>query len=364
MLILTNDEINSLLSMDMCLQLLENAYKDLAEGKAVNRPRTDLYLPSTTDQGVYCFKSMEAGLVEQKVVALRLNSDVIRWEERGGSLIKEKIPAAPGKKWVGLILLFSAETGEPLAIFPDGIIQGMRVAASSGLAARFLSRQDSTTLGMLGSGWQARAHAISMCTVRKIRRVRIFSPTKANREAYAREMEKSLGIPVDPVDAPQIAANGADILIAATNSVSRVLHPEWLSPGMHTTCVKFTEMGEETIGKVDRLVIHTRKHAPENYIAGFGDEKVEAHDPVDLVRGRSEAPPPPPPSWSGSPELRDVIAGKAPGRETSEEITCFMNNIGLGIQFVALGHGVYAEARSKGIGREIPTDWFLETVHP
>ena len=68
MLILTNDEIKSLLSMDFCLKLLENAYKDLAEGKAVNRPRTDLYLPSTTDQGVYCFKSMEAGLVEQKVV--------------------------------------------------------------------------------------------------------------------------------------------------------------------------------------------------------------------------------------------------------------------------------------------------------
>jgi hypothetical protein len=83
-------------------------------------------------------------------VALRFNSDLIKWEEKGGRIIKEKVPAAPGNKWVGLVLLFSAETGEPLAIFPDGIIQGIRVAASSGLAVRLLARQDTAVLGILG----------------------------------------------------------------------------------------------------------------------------------------------------------------------------------------------------------------------
>ncbi|MEX0805619.1 MAG: ornithine cyclodeaminase family protein [Candidatus Binatia bacterium] len=366
MMILNNEEISALLSMENCLRYLEAAYKELAEGAAVNRPRSDLYLPATTSGGVYCFKTMEGGLTREKVVALRLNSDVIKWEEKGGRIIKDKVPAAPGNKWVGLVLLFSAETGEPLAIFPDGIIQGIRVAASSALAARFLAREDATVVGILGSGWQARAHAKAMCAVRDIKKILVHSPTKANREKFAAEVEKELGIPVSAVVSGGSVADRADILVAATNSVSRVVPPEWLRPGMHVTCVKITELGEETLGKFDRLVIHTRKWAPDNYITGFNDEKVEAHDPIDLLtegaKGSSFTPQKP--FWLGAPELKDVVAGKLPGRQSPKEITCFNNNIGLGIQFAALGKAVFDDAKSKGLGREIPTDWFLETVHP
>jgi ornithine cyclodeaminase/alanine dehydrogenase-like protein (mu-crystallin family) len=364
MILLTNDEIGKLLSMQMCLQSLERAYKDLASGKAVNRPRTDLYLPDTTPNGVYCFKSMEAGLVNEKVVAIRLNSDVIRWEERSGRIIKDKVPAASGNKWVGFILLFSAETGEPLGVFPDGIIQGLRVAASSGLAARFLSRTDSTVLGILGSGWQAHAHARAMCAVRNIQEIRVYSPTKVNREVFAHEMEQELQIPVKPLSTAEDVADGADILVAATNSVSRVIPPEWLKPGMHITCVKITELGEKTIARADRLVIHTRKFAPENFIAGLGDEKIEAHDPIEFLKGNRDAATIETPFWIGAPELKDIVASKAPGRQSPEEITCFNNNIGLGVQFAALAKVVYEQAKSMKVGREIPTDWFLEDVHP
>src|SRR5918999_559690 len=283
MMILNNQDVSSVLSMEKCLRHLEAAYKELAAGAAVNRPRSDLYLPSTGSGGVYCFKTMEGGLAREKVVALRLNSDVIRWEEKDGRIIKDKVPAAPGNKWVGLVLLFSAETGEPLAIFPDGIIQGIRVAASSALAARFLARPDAAILGMLGSGWQGRAHAQAMCQVRAIKQILVHSPTTINRENFAAEIEKQLGVSVRAVTSAEAVADRADILVAATNSVSRVIPPEWLKPGMHITCVKITELGEETLAKADRLVIHTRKWAPDNYIAGFNDERVEAHDPIDLL---------------------------------------------------------------------------------
>jgi ornithine cyclodeaminase/alanine dehydrogenase-like protein (mu-crystallin family) len=242
----------------------------------------------------------------------------------------------------------------------------MRVAASSGLAARFLAREDAAVLGMLGSGWQARAHAKAMCSVRTIKKIMVHSPTKANRETFAAEMEKDLGIPVDATLSGEAVARSADILVAATNSVSRVVPPEWLRPGMHVTCVKITELGEETLRKFDRLVIHTRKWAPDNYITGFNDEKVEAHDPIDLLtegpRGASVAPKQP--FWLGAPELKDVVAGKVSGRLSPNEISCFNNNIGLGIQFAALGKAIFDDAKVKGLGREIPTDWFLETVHP
>jgi len=366
MIILNNEDVGELLSMENCLRHLESAYKELSEGSAVNRPRSDLYLPATSTGGVYCFKTMEGGLTREKVVALRLNSDVIKWQEKAGRIIKDKVPAAPGNKWVGLVLLFSAETGEPLAIFPDGIIQGIRVAASSALAARFLAREDDAVLGILGSGWQARAHARAMCAVRNIKKILVHSPTKANREKFAGEVENELGVSVDAAMSGEAVAERADILVAATNSVSRVVPPDWLKPGMHVTCVKITELGEETLHKFNRLVIHTRKWAPDNYITGFNDEKVEAHDPIDLLTegGKASSIASKQPFWLGAPELKDVVAGKVPGRQTPAEITCFNNNIGLGIQFAALGKVIFDDAKAKGLGREVPTDWFLETVHP
>jgi hypothetical protein len=136
---------------------------------------------------------------------------------------------------------------------------------------------------------------------------------------------------------------------------------------MHFTCVKDCELGEKTIRKADRLIIHMRKFAPENYIAGLGDEKVEAHDPLEFLKKRvGGAPPSPPkaPFWITSPELKDLIGGKVPGRGSADEITCFINNIGVGLQFAVLGVAVYNAAKATGIGREIPTDWFLESVYP
>ena len=123
MLILGNEDIEKLLTVEIAFSALERAYRSQAEGGAVNRPRSDLYLPGIHEGSVYAFKTMEGGLVESRVVALRLNSDVIQWENRGDRVVKDKVPKAPGNKWVGLIQLFSAETGEPLAMFPDGVVQ-------------------------------------------------------------------------------------------------------------------------------------------------------------------------------------------------------------------------------------------------
>jgi len=364
LLILNNDEIASLLSMEASVDFLEKAYRALAEGRAVNRPRTDLYHRDPASDTVYVFKTMEGGSLDSGVVALRLCSDVIRWEEREGAIVKQKLAVAPGEKWVGLILLFSVETAEPLAIFPDGVVQVTRVAATSAVAARYLAREDASILGLIGSGWQAGAHVRAMCAVRKIEKVHVYSLTKANREAFAREMEGQVNIPIIPVEKPEEAAKDADILVAATNAVSQIVFPKWLRPGMHVTCVKDSELGEETIRGSDHVVIHARKFAPENYITGFGDEKIEVHDPIAFLSVGNKSPGvPEPPFWTAEPEIQDVVVGKAPGRSSAQQITCFINNIGTGIQFNALGAAVYREAKAKGVGREIPTDWFLESVH-
>jgi ornithine cyclodeaminase/alanine dehydrogenase-like protein (mu-crystallin family) len=242
----------------------------------------------------------------------------------------------------------------------------MRVAVTSALAAREMARQDASTMAIFGSGWQAGAHVAAFSAVRKLEKINAYSPTQANREKFAREMEKLVGVPVEPMPSPAQAAKAADMLVAATNAITRVIEPGWMNPGLHATCVKDCELGEETIRKADRVVIHARNFAPENYIAGFGDEKIAAHDPMDFLRGakRSAGDTAAAPFWIAAPELKEVLGGGVPGRQSADEVTCFINNIGLGIQFAAVGGAIYTEARAKGVGREIPTDWFLESVHP
>jgi ornithine cyclodeaminase/alanine dehydrogenase-like protein (mu-crystallin family) len=179
-------------------------------------------------------------------------------------------------------------------------------------------------------------------------------------------MATRIGLPVEPCAEAAQVAEQAQVLVAATNAITRVIPPEWVKPGVHFTCVKTSELGDDTIARADRIVIHTRKIAPENYIAGLGDEKVEAHDPIDFLTAADKqalARPKVPP-WIDAPELKDVVAGKLAGRTRPDESTCFVNNIGLGVQFAAVGSAVYEDAKTKGLGREIPTEWFLESVHP
>jgi ornithine cyclodeaminase/alanine dehydrogenase-like protein (mu-crystallin family) len=119
-------------------------------------------------------------------------------DSKGVECLKTKIPAATGDKYVGWVMLLSTENGEPLAIFPDGVVQRMRVASSSAIAARYLARPDASTLALFGSGWQAGSHLPAMCAVRNIKRVNVYSPTKSNREVFAKEMQQKVTAEVRP----------------------------------------------------------------------------------------------------------------------------------------------------------------------
>lgn len=363
-LVLSNEEIAELLTMEDCLEALEAAYRDEAAGRAINRPRTDVYAASGVQDSYYVFKTMEGMVPARGVVALRLNSDVIRWTDREGKVRKDKLPLAAGNRWVGLVLVFSVRTGELLGIFPDGVVQKMRVGATNGLGAKYMARADCARVALYGSGWQAGAQLEALCRVRPIRSAAVYSPTRSHRETFAREMSERLGLEVTPADSAAAAARGADILGAATNSVTPVVEPEWLAPGAHVTCVKESELGGKVLARCDRIAVHSRRGAPLNYIMGRGEDPVAAHDPLEVLRGgtlREEAAGGP---AAGAAALEDLVAGKETGRGGPREVTCFINNIGLGIQFAALGAAVLEKARRAGVGRDLPGEWFSESVHP
>src|ERR1700688_1321585 len=192
-LILSNADIDAVLSMKDCIDVLEDAYRELAHGRGVSRTRSDSFSETTRPDALYSLKSMDGIVPKLGVGAVRINSDIITWPKKGNNLRREKVPAAPGNRYVGLVLLFSTENGEPLAIFPDGVMQRIRVGAANGLGVKYLARKDAKSVGILGSGWQAGAQLMAVCAVRDIEAIRCFSPNRDHCAAFAREMSDVLG---------------------------------------------------------------------------------------------------------------------------------------------------------------------------
>jgi ornithine cyclodeaminase/alanine dehydrogenase-like protein (mu-crystallin family) len=211
-------------------------------------------------------------------------------------------------------------------------------------------------LGLLGTGFQAGGQLEAIASVRRFEQIRVFSPTAENRRRFAEHYRKALDSDIRAVDSPDQAVEGADVLVTATNSVSPTIKAEWLRPGMHLSSVNRTELAPPVFEKVTRLVVNAReggksftaRNAPE--IGGFNQGDRNSHTGVADV--------------SKVPELKDMVSGKASGRKADDEITCFHNYQGLGLQFAAIGAIVYREALKRKIGLVLDDRYFTQTVHP
>ena len=356
-LILSNADVEKLLTMPECLETLEEAYVELAHGRGISRTRSDSVAPTTgREDALYSLKSMDGVIPKLGVGAVRINSDIVTWPKFGNSMRRVKVPAAPNQRYTGLVLLFSSITGEPLAIMPDGVMQRIRVGAANGLGVKYMARKNAKTLGILGSGWQAGTQLTAACAVRDITTIRCFSPRRENREAFCREMTEILGIEVIPVDTPEGAISGADIVMCATNTVDTIFFEHYIEPGMHISSIKRPEIEGKAISRADRVAVHTHDEKP--ILVATKDLDVPEHSEDKGWGVASEI------SFSTLPTLPQLCAGQIIGREKDSEVTCFLNNLGLGYQFAAAGAVVYRKAKEQGIGHDLPTDWFTEDVHP
>jgi alanine dehydrogenase len=239
-LILSNDDVAKCLSMPECIEVMEDAYVELREGRGVNRVRSDCLVPSGNGDALYSLKSMDGVIPKLGIGAVRIDSDIVTWPQHGNARRRVKVPAAPGGRYVGLVLLFSSRTGELLAIMPDGVIQRMRVGAANGLGVKYLARKDARSLAVLGSGWQAGAQLMAACAVRSVESIRCFSPDAEHRAQFARAMSHELGVEVVPVAQPEEAIAGADIVMCASNSIDNIFFERWIEPGMRCTWSRAT----------------------------------------------------------------------------------------------------------------------------
>lgn len=356
-LLLTNADVERALTPEAAIRSTERIYRELAEGDAVNRPRTQTYLPAESREHPgfrYRMKTQEGGSLSMGVWALRLTSDMAGHAFTGGVKRRRILPVAEGGRYCGLVLLFDVERIEPVAIMPDGVIQKMRVAALSAVAARRLAPEGARVLGLFGSGWQAGAHLEFWASLFDLERIKVFSPNPEHRRRFAREWERRLDRRVEAVDSARSAVQGSHCIQAATASWDAVFDGSWLEPGMYVASIggsdrtnKRREIDDETIRRADLYVVHSKEVARND----------RSPDIWEAAEGGIV-------DWDAIHEIQDVLVGRVPGRTAPGQITLFNNNTGAGTQFAAVGAAVLEKARELGLGRELPTEWFLEDVSP
>jgi len=350
-LILNNDDVLKAMDLGECLEAMETAYKDLPEGRSSNRPTTHIYSHHSMPNASYSFKSVEGAVERFGLLALRVTSDIVHQDSYKGAVRLEKLPLAGKGMFLGLVQLYSLETGDLLAIMPDGVIQQTRVAITSALATKVLCRREAKTLGLIGTGGQAQAHFKLLTRVLPIETVKVYSPRPEHRESFAQEMARNGSIEVEPTGNVATAIKGCDIICTATNTSQPIITGDMLEPGVHFNAIREFEVDDSVFAKADITGIHTqmgaiRHHLPPgiDHLPGFRQEQ--------------------PRDWSVYPEIGDFLTGRVDGRSRPDQITFFLNNIGIGIQFAAMGHCILNQAKETGLGKEIPGDWFLQDIKP
>ena len=348
---LTNDDVRGLLTVPECIEVMESAYRELGAGQAAFRDRLELIGPSQNIGDFYMLKTVDGLIPSLGVGAVRITSDIKETFEKDGKIRRRKIPAAPGGEYTSFVIVFSTETTEPLLVFADGFVNPTRVASTTALGAKYLAREDAKTVALFGSGNQADKQVAAIAAVRDLDVIKIFSPTKENREAFAARTSKNYGVNVIPVASPEEATDDADIILCATNSRSQVYHKDWMKPGQHFGCIMGTEMDAQAVRSADIAICHTKiGESPFTTTHGIDEQTVNGK-PSTFAADSGIA---------DLPTIADVICGNAPRRENDAQITCFVNTLGIGLQFAAVGALLYEKAKKQKVGNEVPTEWLTQ----
>jgi ornithine cyclodeaminase/alanine dehydrogenase-like protein (mu-crystallin family) len=362
-LFLGNADVARVLTMRATIDALEQSYRDLAAQEAVCRPRIDIRIPTSDPARTYQWGTMEGGAAGG-YFAIRMKSDVVYEREEAGRVTHEKYCSRPGL-YCGLVFLTRVETGEPVAVLNDGVLQHMRVGADGAIGARHVAKQDARVLGMLGSGGMARTHVEALLCVRPIERLQVFSPTRANREAFAAEMRSRHGLEVVACDAPGDVYRGADIVAAVTDSALPVLDGRLLEPGTHV--INVGGGGRPDAATLERIDVYLRFGSTPPPVGlpalTLDDEYITwAARPSATASSRRKA------RGHGAilPErmvtLAEIVEGRKPGRTSAAQVSYSERGNLQGAQFYAVAGRVYEAAKAAGLGREVPTEWFLQDI--
>lgn len=313
-LYLTEDQVTQLITMPGAMRAVEDAFRDLGQGNAINRSRQRVRAPNGT------MHVMPAGIP-------------------GGGYLGLKYYSGFRPKTRFWFHLLDANNGDLLCVMQADRLGQQRTGAASGVATKFLAREDASSVGIIGTGWQAASQLEALAVTRKLRVAKCYSRDEARRKKFAKEMGAKLGIIVRDVDTARDAVRDADIIVTATSSRDPVLLGEWLAPGTHINAVGSNRADAR---EIDDAVINR-----SNFVCvdSADQSKIESGDLIlPIEHGLL--------TWDRVNELGDVLAGKVKGRVNREDVTLF-KSIGIALEDVAVGAWVYERACEQGVGKQI-----------
>ena len=308
MLHITEEQAAAALPMARTLEIVEEAFRRLDDGRARNHPRRRIQL-----QNGAMLHAMDAG-------------------DNASGLLGAKLYATRPR--IGahfLVVLFDAETTKPLATIEADALGRIRTGAASGVATKFLARQDARVMGIIGSGWQAETQLEACAAVRRFEHVKVFSRTPGKREAFAAKMASKLGLHVDAVNSAEEATRGSDVMVTITSAKAPVVLGEWLGEGCHVNAAGSNhalrrEIDGEAVARAGLIAADSMEQAKEE--AG------------DLIQAAEEGKL----DWSRVVELSGVVSGRLAGRADERQITLFESQ-GLAIEDLLAAEEVYKRVK-------------------
>ena len=323
MLVLSEKQVQGLIDLDELIAALEQAHIQYSTGKAVMPVRLVVPLPQIQGR----ITSMPGYLNVDKALGMK----VVTYFQNNP---QQNLPAI-----LATIMLFSAETGKMIAAMDGGYITAIRTACASALATKALANPDTPLLGILGAGVQARAHIQALARVRKLRRIKLYSPSGKSALGIKQDMEQQCGVPIDAVNSAQDALRGSDLLVTVSTAKEPIVKTEWLKPGVHINAVgshrpDLREIDGATLARA-KVVVDSR----EAIMAECGDILLALKEKSvgdNVIHG----------------EIGEVLAGAKAGRNSVDEITLY-KSVGIAIQDVATAQLVYRKALERNVGTNV-----------
>ena len=303
--------------MEAALFAVESVLRRQADGTALNQPRQRLMAGPDTHVNTMMASDSELGVFGFKTYTYA------------------------GGVYRFFVFLSDNRTGDLLAIVEANRLGQLRTGAATGVATRFMARSDAATVGVIGSGFQARTQLEAVSKVRDLISAKVYSRNPDGRSTYASEMSERLGLDVSSVDSAQASVEGADIVITITSSRTPVLLGEWLEPGMHVNAVGgadpyVTELDDAAVQRADLIVVDDRAQA-----------RIESGE-LMMTAGRGLV------LWEQMRELWELVSGFSvkPARQRPEDVTLF-KSLGMALWDIAAAKAAYDCAVAEGAGREI-----------
>ncbi len=313
-LFLRDEEVNQCVSMDDMLGAIESMQRHFGQGEVYNLPRRKIIAPGGQ------LAVMGGGLFYEGVLGVKTYTVV-----KG--------------QYSFQVSLYDANTGQLICYTQANRLGQLRTGATTGVAVKYLSKSSATTVGIIGTGYQAPTQLEAVCKVRKVSQVKAYSRTVQRRDAFAQTMSESLGVNVTSSAIGEEAVQNSDIVVCIAAAMDPVLEGRWLSTGSTIigagpTTWRAREVDDDTLTRANRIFVDSAEQAP-----------LEAGDMSSAVdRGILQ--------WSQIQELRHVVAGNIKGRGSDTEII-YAKLMGTGVADVAGAKLAYDRAKAKGLGTEM-----------